>query len=84
MTAPLSLALPTPPNAPALCFTRCRGEDGEPFAASCAALTEHLILLGLPGGTLAFYQASDQRLVSQYQHSGGGIARAFPTADGAM
>ena len=62
----------------------CRGEDGEPFAASCAALTEHFILLGLPDGTLAFYRAADQQLASQYQHRGGGIARAFPTADGAM
>jgi len=62
----------------------CRGEDGEPFAASCAALTDHFLLLGLPDGTLAFYQCSDCSLISQHEHAGGGIAAAFPNGEGTM
>ena len=63
----------------------CRGEAGEPFAASCAALTDHFVLLGLPDGTLAFYECGGScALLSQFEHTGGGIAAAFPSADGTM
>lgn len=71
-----------PPPASSLHPAR-RGEDGAPFAAACAALTEHFILLGLPDGTLAFYQATDCLLASEYAHTSG-IEALFPSADGTM
>ena len=61
-----------------------RGEDGEPFSAACAALTDDCIVLGLPDGTLAFYHAGDWSLASQYAHAGGGIEKVFPSMDGTM
>lgn len=62
----------------------CSGDDGEPFAAGCAALTERHILLGMPSGVLAFYDAADCCLLSEYRHSGGAITAAYPNADGSM
>lgn len=70
---------PTPPPFP----STCSGDGGEPFAASCAALTEHFILLGLLDGTLAFYSADDCQLVSEYEHSQG-IVAAYPDAAGTL
>ena len=61
----------------------CSGDGGEPFAASCAALTEHFILLGLLDGTLAFYGADDCQLVSEFEHSQG-IVAAYPDAAGTL
>lgn len=84
MCRPLNSLLPASlPSRAAPNPHRRRGEDGAPFAASCAALTEHFILLGLPDGTLAFYQASDCLLASEYAHAAG-IQALFPSADGAM
>lgn len=61
-----------------------RGDDGEPFAAGAAALTPHFIVLGLPDGTLAFYDAASQGLAAEFAHGGGAITALFPSADGTL
>lgn len=74
------LAALTPADSPSPARS---GDGGEPFAASCAALTEQFILLGLLDGTLAFYGADDCQLVSEYEHSQG-IVAAYPDAEGTL
>ncbi|KAL4434272.1 hypothetical protein ABPG75_000713 [Micractinium tetrahymenae] len=62
-----------------------RGEDGEPFAAACAALADDYILLGLPDGTLGFYECGGGcALLTQFVHERGGIAAVHPSADGKL
>lgn len=76
---------PTPSNQPSYVLrTVCRGDDGEPFAAGAAGLTQHFIVLGLPDGTLAFFGAADQALASEFQHTGGAITALYPNADGTL
>ena len=53
------------------------------MAATCAALADRVMLLGLADG-LAFYQASDCAPLSEYTHEGGGITAAYPNADATM
>jgi hypothetical protein len=63
---------------------RRRGDDGEPFAAGCAALTERCIYVGLPSGALACYRCSDAALLSEFRHEGGALTALYPSADGSM
>ena len=72
----------------------CRDDGGQPCVASCAALTQRLILLGHPDGALAAYECRSAQPVSRFQHtpsggggSGGGacgITSLFPSADGSL
>lgn len=70
-----------PPHLPPPFPTNRRGDDGEAFSAGAAALTPHFIVLGLPDGTLAFYDAASQALASEFGHAGGAITALFCSAD---
>lgn len=51
----------------------------------CAALTDDYVLLGLPDGTLGFYECGGGcTLMNHFVHGQGGIAAVFPSTDGKL